>query len=161
MADEVTVNSSMSIRKVDSDANSTVLIQRSYQKAIQADMTGALGPTPGALEVAVKGSGGTQITFAQLTTPGWCWISHLGRADGSAWEAGDYVDIGIYDPATHSFYPIMELQPGDQLPLRLSRNLQEIYVGPGTGTAAGGETARLMAVAYPVAQKVSFEAYEV
>jgi hypothetical protein len=159
MSNEISFNSTLSIRKMDADG-STTLIQRTYGDSFVDDMTGSKGPTPGAITVPVKGSGGIQITFAQLTRPGYCYIKHLGRDDGSAVQAGDYIDIGIYDPATHKFYPILEWRPKMGYPLCLSRNLQEIYLGPGTGTAAGAETARLMAVAYPVPQKISVEAYE-
>lgn len=159
MASEITVNASLSIRKMDADGT-TVLIQRSYQGSYVDSMTGSAGPTPGVLTAAVKGSGGTQVSLAQLTRPGWCWMEHLGRADGSASQVGDYVSIGIYDPEDRKFWPFLELRPGMRTALSLSRDIAETFVGPGTGTGGQGETAKIMLLAAPVAQRVSVEAFE-
>lgn len=158
MSQEINVNCSLNIRK--QDANSLALIAKAYQAGFRDDMSGQRGPTPGVLTANVQGTGGTQVSFAQLTAPKWCWVSHLGRTDGSLSQDGDYVEIGMYDPATHKYMPMLELEAGMQIPLPLSRNLQETYVGPGTGTAAGGENARLLLLAHPVAQNVSVEAYD-
>ena len=161
MSREITVTSTMTIRKLDADG-STVLIDRSYSGSWIGDMTGAKGPTPGALEVGVMGSGGTPITFAQLTQPGEAWVEHQGRVDGSASEADDYIMVGIHDPEDAKFWPVLELRPGRRLPLPLSRHLGQSadMTGPGTGTAGQGETARLLAIAYPVPQKINVEAFE-
>lgn len=159
MAREVTATSSLNIRKVDPDA-ATVVINKVYQGVYVDTMTGTKGPTPGALTAAVRGDGGTQVSFAQLTRPGWCWFEHLGREDESASVEGDYVDVGMYDPVEHKFYPLFELRPGMKFPLPLSRNIQESFLGPGTGSAGLGETTRLMLIGYPVAQRVSVEAYQ-
>lgn len=160
MSNEVTVSHSLSIRKMDADGL-TELIRKSYQSSYVDSMAGQAGPTPGVVTAALKGSGGTQVSFAQLTRPNWCWLEHLGRADGSASVVGDYVDVGMYDPSTHKFYPLMELRPGMRFPVPLSRNIQETFLGPGTGSAGFGEAARLMLVSYVATQRVSVEAYEV
>lgn len=157
MSNEVRVNAGLQIRKMDSD-RSTILLQYLNQPSgFQADMTGAKGPSPGAIVCTTTG---TQVDFSQLTRPTFCQITHLGRADGTDPTDVDYVQIGIWDPATRKFYPMDEVWPGETYTRRLSRNLQEIYVGPGTGTAAGGETARMMILANGASQNIKVEAFE-
>ena len=144
MANEITVNTSLSIRKLDANGT-TELVRENFSKALRMDMSGNKGVTPGAITVKPASTGGTQVDLSALTRPGVCWIKNLGRASGAASTSADYFEYGIYDPASHKFYPLGEVWPGDEFPIpRLSRNIQEIYLGPGTGTAAGGETARLM-----------------
>jgi hypothetical protein len=91
--------------------------------------------------------GGTRVDLSVLTRPTWCWMANLGPADGSAPTAADYVTVGVWNAQDTSFAPLMEYPAGLALPIPLSRDLQEIYQGPGSGTAAGGETARLMLIA--------------
>jgi hypothetical protein len=162
MAGEVNVSGNLTINKRDSSTTQTQpLISKTYQGNLRADMAGAKGPTPGAINVPVMGSGGVQVDFSALTTPGWCWVEHQGRADGSASEDGDHVMMGMYDPVTDKFWPMLEWVPGLRLPLLLSRHIQQTFLGPGTGSAGFGEAARMMLIAYPVAQTMSVEAFEV
>lgn len=158
MANEITVTAGLSIRKRATDG--TVRIDKRYSRGITDDMAGVKGPTPGAITAALDSAGGTQVDLSQLIRPGWVWIENLGPADGSAPQAADYVELGIWDPAVTAFYTLLEFWPGMGLPLYLSRNIQEIRQGPGSGTAAGGQTARLMLIAYNREQVMSVEAYE-
>ena len=162
MSKEITFSATLSIRKLDADTtvNPYPLISKSYQKAFTDDMSLAHGPSPGLVEAAIKGSGGTQVSLSSLTRPGWCWFRHEGRADGTGSQAGDHVTIGVYDTDTRKFYPLAELRPGWEFPMPLSRDILDSYVGPGTGTSGQAGESRLMLLAYPVAQKVSVEAYE-
>lgn len=98
------------------------------------DMTGAKGPTPGAIAVPTDG---VDVYFDQLTTPGLCLITNL--------DDTNYVEVGIYDPQTDVFYPLMEVGPGESWPMILSRNLGEQYAGSGTGTTTPENYLRLKA----------------
>ena len=161
MANEVTLNATLNIRKLDADGV-TELVKRSYQGSFRDDMAGARGPSPGVVTALDRAGGGTQVSFAQLTRPAWCWFEHLGRTSGAAATAADHVSVGIYDPEDRKFWPLFELLPGMRVPLLLSRDLGETYIGPGTGTGGQGETAKLMLVAYPAgaSQNVNVEGYE-
>lgn len=162
MAGEINVSGNLTVNK--RDASTTQLqpvISKTYQGQFRADMTGQKGPTPGALAVTALGGGGTQVNFTALTTPGFCWVEHQGRVDGSASQSGDYIMMGMYDPVTRKFYPMLEWLPGMRLPLLLSRHLQETFLGPGTGSAGLGEVARMMLISYPVAQVLNVEAFEI
>ncbi len=84
----------------------------------------------------------------------------MGRADGAAQTAGDYFESGLYDPAAHKFYYWGELAVGECCVFKFSRNFQEVAVGPGTGTAAGGETVRMMIIAHNAPQFAKVEAFD-
>lgn len=131
MANEITVQFVAQLRKSE---GSNELLGRPYQASFQIDMTGKKGPTPGALSVP---AGGVAVSLAQLTTPGFCWVEHQGRLSGTA-DDGDTLMVGIRDPGTNVFYPMLELQPGWRWPLYLSRNILEEFAGTGTGTTAPG-----------------------
>jgi hypothetical protein len=73
-------------------------------------VTGTKGPVPGALSIATAG---TDISFAQLTTPGYCKITNL--------DATNYVEYGIWNGTT--FYPLGEILAGQSYVIRLSRNV--------------------------------------
>ncbi len=83
----------------------------------------AKGPVPGALTVPITG---LRVNFGELTTPGLCRILNT--------DATNFVTVGIYD--TSKFYPLMELGPGESYVIRLSRYLNQEFVGTGTGTNA-------------------------
>lgn len=156
MSSEVRINCGMSIRKMSSDRQTALVGHNSSVSGFVADMTGAKGPVPGAIEVATTG---TQVDFSQLTRPTFCQITHLGRVDGVDPTNVDYVQYGIWNPANNNFYPLGEIWAGESYILRLSRNIQEIYAGPGSGTEVG-ETARMMLLANGAAQNVKVEAFE-
>lgn len=108
-----------------------------YQNPIRQfteNMTGTKGPTPAAIAVPTSG---VDVYFNQLTTPGLCIITNL--------DATNYVEVGIRDPQTSLFYPLMEVGPGKSWPIYLSRNLGEQYTGSGTGTTTPENYVRLKA----------------
>ncbi len=157
MAGEITGTLSLNVRKSDSATPPNVLIDERLTARISNDMTGSKGPSPGSIQALTIG---TQVNFSALTQPTWCWIQNQGPSDGSVATAAEYTQYGIYDPASHKFYPLGELGVGEAVAIKLSRNLQEIYLGPGTGTAAGGETARMMLLANSKAQNILVSAFE-
>ena len=97
-----------------------------------ADIVGtAKGPTPGAIAVSVSY---TVVNLSQLTTPGLCRISSLEAATSS-----NVIQVGIYDSQVASFYPLMELLPGESYVIRLSRLINKEIL-PGTGTSVTDST---------------------
>lgn len=144
MANEATVNCSLSIRK---GTNPVVMDYRSGPSNFRATVTGTKGPTPGAVTVSTLG---TVIPFSELVTPGLCWIINR--------DPDNYVEYGIYDPETDVFYPWGELLPGELSAFRFSRNLHEEYTGTGTGTTAA--TNQVMFKANTADCIVSVEAFE-
>lgn len=110
-----------------------------------ADVSAAKGPTPGNVLCALTG---TNVDLSELTTPGLCRIMNL--------DSTNYVEVGIYDGA--SFYPLMELLPGESFVFRLARNLNEEY---GTGTGTTGEGINTLQIkARTAACQVLVEAFE-
>lgn len=125
MANEAIVSSSLTIRKGSLD-------YRSQPSQFTATVSGTIGPTPGA--ITVNASGGVSVDLSQLTTPSLCRIQNL--------DTSNVIDVGVWDPETTKFYPLLELLPGESFALRLSRNLGEESGGSGTGTS-GATTNRL------------------
>jgi len=129
MANEATVTSSLQIRKGS-------LEFASRPGAFKADVSGTKGPTPGAVGVTASG---TDVSLAQLTTPGLCFIQNL---SDTYW-----MEVGPYATSTSEFYPLLELGPGEFVVVRLSRFLgTEMGTVPGTGTSGVGVTLRLTGV---------------
>jgi hypothetical protein len=137
MANEIAVSARLTIA-------SGTLNYNSAPTTYQADMAGLKGPAPGAISVPL--GFGVDVDFSQFTNyglaPGWGTAQNLSTDTGN-----NYVDIGIYEPATGIFYPLLELLPGQILPLQLSRNLFEEFIGTitGTGTTATNNTLRVRA----------------
>lgn len=104
MANEAAIKSSLSITKGN-------LQYQSRPGSFNADVTGAKGPTPGA--VAIATSPGTDISFSELTTPGFVRIQNL--------DSTNFVEFGIWDGST--FHELGELQPGEEYVFRFSRNM--------------------------------------
>ena len=122
MADEASIRSSMIIKKGSLDYNS----KPTY---FTADVSSAVAPTPGGITVSTAG---TDVVLTELTTPGLCRLMNL--------DTTNYVQVGLYDPETVKFYPLLELMPGESYIVRLSRDIQWEYgTGAGTGTT-GAET---------------------
>lgn len=142
MANEAQLRVSLSIRTGN-------LSYQSSPTAFLGDVIGSKGPTPGAISVSTAG---TQVDLSQLTTPGYYRFANL--------DETNYVEYGIYDPQTHVFYPFGEILPGESYVGRFSRNVQEEYLGPGTGTHAGTESNRLMFLAHGASVNVLVEAFE-
>lgn len=123
MANEATIQTSLIIRKT--SGSITQIDYLSRPQTFNADVTGAKGPTPGAISVSTSG---TDLDLSELTTPGLCRISNQ--------DATNYVEYGIYDSSSARFFPLGELLPGESYILRLSRNVGEEYYST-TGTDAG------------------------
>lgn len=145
MANEARLNISMSIRKVSSGG--VVQLRHDVREAFVATVTGTKGPTPGSIAVDLDG---TDIVFSELITPGLCRLTNQ--------DATNFVEVGIRDPATGLFYPVIELLPGETFVVRLSRNLQEDYTNTGTGTS--GPINYLHAKANVAAVNLLVEAFE-
>lgn len=141
MADEIQVLSGLVIRKGN-------LNYQSLPNTFTADLTGSIGPTPGAIVVDTLG---VDVSFAQLTTPGVCRIMNI--------DDTNYVEWGVYDPETDVFYPVGELLPGESYVFRLTRNFGEEYAGTGTGTTS--PTNRFRVKANTAQCVVVVEAFEV
>lgn len=110
-----------------------------------ADMSAAKGPTPGSFLAALEG---TDVDLSELTTPGLCRIMNL--------DTTNYVEVGIFDGV--SFYPLMELLPGESFVIRLARNLNEEY---GTGTGTTGDAVNTLRIKARTATcQVLVEAFE-
>ena len=114
MADEITISGSINIANSPLDYNSSPI-------SFSADMTGRKGPTPGAVTVTTSG---TVISLAQLTTPGICFIQNL--------DETNYVQYGIYDTTSSTFFPLGELLAGEFTILRLARDIGAEWLGTGT-----------------------------
>lgn len=113
-----------------------------------ADVAGAKGPVPGAIQAT---RAGTDVDFSELTTPSLCKIMNL--------DDTNRLEYGVWDPEGNKFYPFGELLAGEFTVLRLSRNLQEEY-GTSTGTT-GADTNRLRVRGIQAAVDVLVEAFEV
>ena len=125
MADEAQIRSSLQITK-------GKLEYRSNPTAFTADVSVADGPTPGTIAVSTAG---VDVDLSQLSTPGFCRVMNL--------DSTNFVSLGIWDGAT--FYPLLELLPGESFVMRIARDLGEEY-GVGTGTTgAAVNTMRLKA----------------
>lgn len=122
MSDEASVRGGLQIRKI---INNITVIDYSRNIGFKATVVGSKGPVPGAVTISTDG---TDIDFSQLVTPGLATIKNM--------DSTNYVEYGIWEPATSLFYPIGEILPGEEYPIRFSRNLQEEYIGTGTGTSA-------------------------
>jgi hypothetical protein len=147
MSGEAQLQISLQITK--SDAVGIVNF-RSYPTQFTADVTGALGPTPGAFLASVYG---TDVDLSELTQPGLCRLSNQ--------DATNYVTYGVVDPETDKFYPLGEILPGEFFVLRLSRNLKWEYAGSGTGTGTtGANTNTLRFIADTAACVVLAEIFE-
>lgn len=141
MANEITVRASLQIRKGNLDF-------QSKPTQFRATMTGLDGPTPGTITCAV--APGTDVNLTELGTPGMCFIQNL--------DATNYVTVGIRDPETNFFYPMMELLPGEFTVFRLSRSVEEQFA-TGTGTVAAA-TNRIRIIANTAACNVLICAFE-
>lgn len=141
MANEITVRASLQIKKGNLDF-------RSSPTLFQADMTGLDGPTPGTITCAT--APGTDVDLSELSTPGMCWMMNL--------DSTNYVTVGIHDPESNLFYPVMELLPGEFSVFRLARNVEEEYA-TGTGTV-GANTNRIRIIANSAACNVFVAAFE-
>lgn len=151
MSSEAQIRSSLYIRIQDSTTGITRLQYQSNPIAFNADVSTPGGPSPGRISVS---PGGTDVDLSKLVNPGLYRIMNT--------DLTNYVDFGIYEPATGTFYPLLEIMPGETYVGRFSRNLGEEVSGTvtGTGTTATNNTVRLRATQSTSAVDVILEAFE-
>jgi hypothetical protein len=142
MANEARIQSSLQIRTGSIDYRST-------PTAFSADVSGTMGPTPGAFAVS---EAGTDVDLSQLDTPGLAKITNIGATD---------IEFGVYDPSigVHEFIPCLEWLAGETYVVRLSRFLGQEF-GTGTGTAETGSNSTLRVKSIGGAGKLQVEAFE-
>lgn len=132
MSNEARVTGSLRIRKGNTD-------YQSRPTAFAADVAGTKGPSPGTITITTTG---TDINLSQVGLPGLCYIQNL--------DETNYVVVGVYDGT--SFFPLLELLPGEGYPLRLYRYIGTEFIG--TGTPADVNTLRIKAFVAPCLVKV-------
>lgn len=140
MANEAQIYSNLAI-------TSGELQYQSLPAYFNADVAGSKGPAPGAF---LADTTGTKVDLSELTTPGLCRIVNL--------DPTNYVTVGLYDPDTTTFYPLMELLPGESYVFRFSRDVGLSY---GTGTGTNDSDAEVHVRGNVAACNVSVEAFEV
>jgi hypothetical protein len=126
MANEARLNVGLSISKSNID-------YKSQPSSFRADVSLSEGPTPGEILVDQYGR---DVDLSELTTPGLCVIQNRSTTY--------YVIVGIYDGV--SFFPMLELLPGESFPLRLYRFLGTEFTGTGTGSPASSNRLHVVAV---------------
>lgn len=131
MANEITFTANLSIAKLTTDGTRMQLQYQNTPNAFRDDMTGAKGPSPGAIEVSKFG---TDINLSQLDHPGWCVFKNL--------DEFNPVEIGVYNTDQAEFYPFIRLKPGKFCIVPLSPRVNLEYAGTGTGTTPEANTLR-------------------
>jgi len=137
MANEATIQSSLILTKTSSSVR--VLDYSSRPQSYSATVTGSKGPSPGAVDISTSG---TSIDLSELDWPSLCRFMNQ--------DATNRVEVGVYN-GVDTFFPFLELLPGEFAVVRLSRYLQ----GPGT---AG--TYELRGTAYGATVSLLVEAFE-
>lgn len=98
---------------------------QSPQTGFQDDVAGSKGPCVGAVAVPPAG---LDIDLSELTIPGWCYVQNQ--------DPTNFVQLGIREPATNRFFPLLLFKPGQGYPVNLSPYVGEQYDNTGTGTSA-------------------------
>lgn len=114
MASEATVGCGLQIRVGSIE-------YRALPSQFRADVAEGTGPVPGELTVTYAGK---DVDLSGITTPGLCRIQNRSTTE--------YVLVGVHDGA--SFFPLLELLPGESYVMRLTRHLGDEFTGTGTGT---------------------------
>lgn len=109
MANEATIRSGFSIRKTDSSGTRVLVNHNTLPSAFVADVVGAKGPVPGAVEVTASP---TAIDLSGLDTPGLCRVMNQ--------DETNRISVTVS----------MELLPGESFVFRLNSD----YGTLGTGT---------------------------
>lgn len=117
-------------------------------EAFQFDVATAGGPSPGEITVTIAG---VDVDLSALTTPGVCVFKNL--------DPTNFVEVGIREPGTSTFYPLLILRPGRGWIVELSPNIQEEYF-PSTGTGTTGPANFLHLKANTASCRVQVKAYE-
>lgn len=152
MANEATLNVGLSIRKISEEDGQTILMDyRPPVAAFTADVDGTNGPTPGAIQVT---NVGRDISLAQLSVPGFYVVRNIDT------DLTNWVEWGIWDPETATFYPLNMCYPGESFPARFSLNVAHQYgTGPGSG-ATGPLTNRVRFRSLKATCRIVVEAFE-
>lgn len=133
MSNEIRVVSSLQIRKGN-------LNYQGQPTSFNANMAGLKGPTPGSI---TAGLAGTDVDLTEIQVPG--GLCRIQNVDPVNW-----IEIGMYDPITFKFYPMLELLPGESYIVRLSRKIGDLQgTGTGSGVTGGTDTLRVKANAAP------------
>lgn len=106
---------------------------RHPKASFQADMTGSLGPTPGALLISVDG---TDIDLGEIAIPGFVVVDN--------YDETNFFTLGIWDPDTSLFYPFLEVGPGEFYPFKFSRFLLDEFDIGGLGTGTTGPSNQVL-----------------
>lgn len=120
MANEASINSGFSIIK--KSGSITQINHTTQPSSFRATVTGAKGPTPGAIDVTTSG---IEVDLTELTTPGFCRLMNQ--------DATNFVTYGVIDIDGSTFHELGELGPGESYVLKLSR-----LIGKTVGTADEG-----------------------
>lgn len=129
MADEARIQSSLQVKVGN-------LTYQSQPTAFTADVSTALGPTPGAFTAS---RWGTDVDLSALGTPGLCRIMNIDSTRNAY--------VGRWDPTVGSagrFYPFLKLLPGESYVVRLAEDVEDEWSGTGTGTLAAATTLRVL-----------------
>lgn len=123
MANEANIQANLRIRKDN-------ITYSSNPGSFRADVDEGTGPVPGELVVTAAGK---DVDLSGITTPGLCRMQNR--------SATEFVTVGIHDGA--SFFPMLELLPGESYIMRLYRDLGVEFTGTGTGTPSDVNTLHL------------------
>lgn len=137
MANEANINASLNIKIGNNQ-------YRSVPTSFKADVADGKGPSPGAVTCDVLP--GTNIDLSELVQPALCRLMNI--------DDTNFVTVGVYDGT--SFYPLLDLLPGETYIVRLSRYINQEFVGTGTNADANN----LRIVADTAACDVLVEAFE-
>jgi hypothetical protein len=129
MSNEATINASLNILQPGG-----IGTWRSNITAFRANVLGTLGPTPGGI---IATPNGVDVNFGSLVIPALCVIQN--------YDPVNYLEYGIYDPSTTTYYPLGEVQAGEGYVIRLSRRLTHSEGNVGTGTTGSSKTFRVKA----------------
>jgi len=111
---------------------------QSPQQSFSLTMTGRKGPTPSAVYATTDG---TDVDLSLLGTPGICEVINQ--------DTANYVVLGRWDSTTSTFYPFMEVGPGENYVFKLPRDILDEYSGTGTGTGSNTSKLRIKAANAP------------
>lgn len=121
MANEVTINLSLQIKKSDANIDYT---PRPTQ--FRCDMNGSRGQTPGEILVGIQG---TEISLAHIASNNYGYIRLQNR------DATNRIHYGIRDPDNNRFYPMGVLYPGEPVVWHMSSGILGEQGLTGTGTS--------------------------
>lgn len=163
MSNEAQLSCSLTVRILQNG-----LVDQQFQPqptSFSADVSQAGGPSPGGFLASLMG---TQVMLSALgTQPGFCRIQNLGVSStgvslfgpaGQQYTWPNFVEVGIYYPTAHEFFPLIELLPGESYVVRLSRYIGDAFSGTDSGTDPAEMGIQLWVRSVGTASKVIVEA---